>query len=178
MCYTHQQMDMSEKGEPERTESRFLQAVLLIFNETWTFFFFPTNQADSRKGDQLLFFSTAGSAFEVLPEYLSSKYLLPTCSGLQRATTYYFGRCNCMTVNPACCVAICVGRHYIMLPENVSTVLRKKLALMNQVLLGQIVQIQPLRICLLHRFDSNEQRTQPEDVQMYCRAAFECHHLS
>lgn len=46
-----------------------------------------------------------------------------------------------MAVNPACCVAICVGGHYIMLPENVSTVARKMLALMNQVLLGQIVQV-------------------------------------
>ena len=54
---------------------------------------------------------------------------------------YYFGRCNYMVANPACCVAICVGRHYIMLPENVSMVARKKLELMNQVFLSQIVQV-------------------------------------
>lgn len=46
-----------------------------------------------------------------------------------------------MVANPACYMAICVGRHYTMLPENVSTEARKKLELMNQVFLGQIVQV-------------------------------------
>lgn len=46
-----------------------------------------------------------------------------------------------MVTNPACCVAIGIGKHYKMLPENVLIVAIKELELMNQVFPDQIVQL-------------------------------------
>lgn len=49
----------------------------------------------------------------------------------------YFGRCNYTAVNPTCYVAIWVGRHCIILPENFPIVARNEWELTNQVLQGQ-----------------------------------------
>lgn len=46
-----------------------------------------------------------------------------------------------MVTNPACCVAVGVGRHYKMLPENLLIVAREELKLMNQFFPGHIVQL-------------------------------------
>lgn len=123
MCFTYQQLCLkSENLRGHKADFCRQYCLMLVFKETWCilrFFFLSINQRGCRKGVLFLFFSTPDCAFEGLPEYLPKKCLLPTCSGPQKARIYYFARCNYLVTNPACCVAVGIGRHHKMFPENV-----------------------------------------------------------